>query len=73
MKALKLKKLQEMKDKELLERFPVEKGIDAPKEVLIIPPMNVTSDVPASPIIQQLPTPLEVAIQRLRDQAQGIA
>lgn len=75
MKALKVKKKQEAKDKELTDRFPEIIPTNTPmEEVLIIPPDHgaPATNVEPTVIIRQQESPLERAVRRIREQSQGI-
>lgn len=72
MQELKRKKAQEAKDKELLERFPPLPPLDAKIEEHLTIPLDATAPIEARTVIVQSQTPLERAVQTLREKAQGL-
>ena len=75
MKELKAQKSREAKDKELLDRFPPQPPLEQPVTASItLKPLEVTAPTPApGQKIEVVPrTTLDLAIQRLREQARGV-
>lgn len=72
MKELKLKKLKEAESKELLERYPEVPSLESQIQQHLLIPADVTAPVEARTIIVSSQTPLERAVQTLREKAQGI-